>query len=504
MGITRLLPAVDWRRFLPRLNTTFDALLVLAWLLIAFLLLGPLLTIPLHIPLSYNEGWNAYFDLRAVHPRMGPLYPPAGSLVFNNYPPLSFYLVGIVGNHGVGDLIAAGRTVALASLLVCAGLLGRCVTLLGGDRRGSLTAAVLLLLYASTFYRDYAAMDDPQWLAHAFMLGGLAVLLGGSPAKPARAWRAAAAAVLMVIGGFVKHNLLALPLTVTVWLMVADGAAAGAWLAAGSSAVVLGAATTMLLHPNAATDILAYHRIFRLGRITKAMERLAPLLPMMLIAVASGLRRGADDRPMRFAVLFAAIALVIGIPQRLGEGVYYNAHFETLIALCLVSGLAVSRLPRASGSTIGPAAIALLAALPVIAGMPWLWHRPWHDIADREQRARAWQPIIAQIAASPGMVGCESLSLCFWAGKPFAVDLFNLDQSVLTGGSIARFAGLARQQAFGVFEESGDVFSGDDPIAALTRDPLLRELTRSGYVPVAAGPDGVRLFAARAIRSAGH
>ncbi|MGI4746274.1 MAG: hypothetical protein ACRYGI_13035 [Janthinobacterium lividum] len=80
-------------------------------MLAAYLLLGPILTIPLHIPLKYNEGWNAYFDSRAVHMQAGPLYPRTDSLVFNNYPPLSFYPVGTFGRLVVGDAIVAGRIV---------------------------------------------------------------------------------------------------------------------------------------------------------------------------------------------------------------------------------------------------------------------------------------------------------------------------------------------------------------------------------------------------------
>jgi len=74
-----------------------DALLLGGALLVALLLLEPLLMIPLHVPLNYNEGWNAYFAARAVGVAAGPLYPADG-LAFNNYPPLSFYAVGALGD----------------------------------------------------------------------------------------------------------------------------------------------------------------------------------------------------------------------------------------------------------------------------------------------------------------------------------------------------------------------------------------------------------------------
>lgn len=47
-------------------SAPFNMLLLAGVALVAFLLLGPILTIPLHILLNYNEGWNAYFASRAV------------------------------------------------------------------------------------------------------------------------------------------------------------------------------------------------------------------------------------------------------------------------------------------------------------------------------------------------------------------------------------------------------------------------------------------------------
>ncbi|WP_428390874.1 hypothetical protein [Lichenicoccus sp.] len=479
---------------------TFDILLLVGAVLILFLLLGPLLTIPLHIPLNYNEGWNAYLDQRAVVAGAGPLYPAANSLVFNNYPPLSFYLVGAIGRYVVGDMIVAGRIVAITSLLASAALLGVCVRMLGGRLRGSLAASGLLLLYSSTFFRDYVAMDDPQWLAHALMLGGLAVLLRGQATRyPAS--HVATAAALMVAGGFVKHNLVGLPLAVTIWLAVIQPRAATVWLAASIGGVGLGLVATQMLFGHAAfVDILAHHRVFRAGRVIKALQRLIPLLPMMLIAGLAFRRRLQGDQSMLLAALFVVISLMTGIVQRLGEGVYYNAHFETMLALCLTTGLLISRIPAAGlpfGSrAIGPAALLGFAVIPIVVMMPWQLRRAWVDIDDRIARARSWQPTIARIAASPGVAGCESLSLCFWAHKPFTVDVFNLDQSILMGASIMRFDGLASTHAFGVFEYSGDSFSGMDAVGNPERDPLLLDLQAHGYTPIAKGPGEVLLLGA--------
>lgn len=477
----------------------FDVLLLAGLALIVFLLSGPVLLIPMHIPLSYNEGWNAYFAQRAVEPRVGPLYPPANSLVFNNYPPLSFYLVGALGHYVVGDIIIAGRIVALASLLASAVLLGICVRRLGGTVRASLAASMLLMLFSCTAFRDYVAIDDPQWLAHALMLGGLTVLLGSREATRPTVGRAVAAALLVTAGGFVKHNLIGLPLAVTGWLLLTWPRAAAAWLAGACAGVAGGAITTLMLHGQVAfVDILEHRRIVLASRAPKAIGRLLPLLPMLLIAGAARRWHPRRDRPMLFASLFVVISLAAAILQRLGEGVNYNAYFETLIALCLTTGLVISRLSdllrpsRYPGAIQG--AVILFAVLPLLLTMPRHLSGAWSDLDGRAARARSWEPVMARINASPGLVACEELSLCFWASRPFAFDQFNLNQSLLLGAPTTRLDSIIRAHKFRLVEYDGSLLEGARTAEALKHDPLLRELLSAGYAPVSGGPGGIVLL----------
>src|ERR1700722_13813816 len=81
-------------------------------------LIEPSFQLTRFVPIDSNEGWNAFFTRIAM--RGGDLYPSPGGTIINNYPPLSFYIVGIVGRL-MGDNIFAGRVVALISMLVVAG-----------------------------------------------------------------------------------------------------------------------------------------------------------------------------------------------------------------------------------------------------------------------------------------------------------------------------------------------------------------------------------------------
>src|SRR5258708_32810074 len=92
------------------------ALVVLASGCIAGLV-HTVLVIALHVPFDPNEGWNAYFTQRAM--LTGSPYPPDGSLMINNYPPLSVFVVGVV-SHFLGDAMVLGRIVSLLALVFCA------------------------------------------------------------------------------------------------------------------------------------------------------------------------------------------------------------------------------------------------------------------------------------------------------------------------------------------------------------------------------------------------
>jgi len=494
------------------LNTniaSFDRLLLAGFVLLAFQLMGPVLTIPLHIPLNYNEGWNAIFDRRAVTPGTGPLYPPTDSFVFNNYPPLGFYLVGALGRFVFGDMIVAGRVVALLSLLSAAALTGVCVRYLGGGLRGALAAGLLLPLYICCYFRKYVAVDDPQWLAHAIMLGGLAVLLRRGGMNRLRAGdlpltKLVWAALLMVVAEFIKHNLVALPLAATLWLICLNLRAAAIWLAAALIGLGVGLGATAVLHGHAAfADILHHRRVFRVGLMKHSIDILAPLLPMAAVAVVLlrliWRRNVAENRAgVLFVTLFGVIALLTGIVQRMGEGVYYNAHFETLIAATLGFGLALSPVFGAPtkwrGFAVSPAALGCFAALPLICAWPWHLPRAWADIHDRTARAAAWQPVIARIAAAAGPVGCLMMSLCWWAGKPSEIDMFNLTQSVVTGGPLAEFQAVVARQRFAIFEDDPKSFTHNDAVRQLGYDPIMT-LFATGYAPVGYGPETTVLLA---------
>ncbi|WP_323989201.1 hypothetical protein [Nguyenibacter sp. L1] len=489
-------------------------------LLLALLLTAPLLALSDHVSTNYNEGWNAYLALRALaHDPARPLYPPPGSMVFNNYPPLSFPLVGLLGRL-TGDMIVAGRIVALAALLAGGALVACCVRRMGGRRDAALAAGLMLPLFVCTGFSAYVGIDDPQWLAHALMLGGLAVLLGGArPAAPS-VRRAVLAALLVAAGGFVKHNLIALPLAATAWLAWHDRRALAAWCGAGLVAVLGGFALARWLYgPAFLTDLLHHDRVLSARQVLDGVAKLPAMAGPLLAAGLLWLRPapGGGGTPAGrgrvLVLLFLALALVTGLAQRLGDGVNYNAQFETLIAACLATGLVLARDPadgrfwRLGFGRLGfgrwrlsPARLALVAAMPALAIAPFRLAHDLDAVRARPAEARQWQAAIGRLRAAPGPAACETLALCYWAGKDETVDFFNLTQAMLVGRQTFPLDAMARRHVFGLVELNMAGGRHREALAQRGRDPVDAPLRAAGYVPLFAGPDRTVFLAPPPVR----
>jgi hypothetical protein len=133
-------------------------------------------------------------------------------------------------------------------------------------------------------------------------------------------------------------------------------------------------------------------------------------------------------------VLFAALAFVFGILQRLGAGVAQNAHFDTFLAVMILFGIVLvqggpSRLTAAARLALLLVAVAPAAAKDIV-------HLPRRVAAlrDLDRTDEEWRDGIRYLAARPGPVICERLTPCYWAGKPFTLDFFNYGQKIRLSG----------------------------------------------------------------------
>src|SRR5215470_2539525 len=165
----------------------------------------------LNIEIENNEGWNAYFADAAMG-RM-PLYPSADQLITNNYPPLSFYIVGLIGRF-VGDPVLAGRLLSLVSVVAIATAIALSVRRLGGSGVAARISAAFFVATMSRFFISYVGMNEPQLLGEAIMAFAFLAFLIARSNDRGYVWPV----LVMAFAGFVKHNIIAMPLTAFAWL----------------------------------------------------------------------------------------------------------------------------------------------------------------------------------------------------------------------------------------------------------------------------------------------
>ncbi len=445
------------------LNPFYLATLVLLAMVAVWLVL-PLAWLFAQAPRGYSEGWNALVALRAVGDL--PLYPQDQTLHANNYPPLWFYVVGGLGAL-LGDNVVAGRLVSLAALLAVVGEIALVVRLLGGTWPVAAFAGLLFVPGAMGLDQRTVGGNEPHLLAHAVMLAGLVVLLQGRGSGR----HAAGAAVLMVVGGLIKHNLLGLPLAVTLWLALNDRRALRIWLLAAGAAVAAALALLWLAYGAAVFDNILGARSYSLSRLRRMTRHgLAQLqIPLAAALLLVALRPRAPGAQL--AGLYVACALLVASLLAGGAGTGLNLFFEPLIACCLAAGLLLQQAGRRVRAAL---AAALIFGVGLhLPGDPIRILAGTSPVREAEAATRADHAFLATIE---GRVMCETLALCYWAGKGLEVNSFNARQGFLARGHDEQVLLdlLANGELAAVQLTSAEPGRDDERISAAFMDSLLR------------------------------
>ncbi len=404
----------------------------------------------LRLPLDPNEGWNAYYAAAAMAGT--PLYPGPQSFMINNYPPLSFYLVGALGGV-LGDNIVAGRVVSLLSLgAVALGIFA--IARRMDCKRAPAAFAALWFVGGMLAFTDYVGMDDPQLLAHAIAIAGVLLLLR----EPRDTLRIVAAALLFVLAAFVKHNVVALALAATAWLAAYDRRSALHLAIAGLAFLLAGLILFRLVYGSSLLVHLVSARSYSFADLRDGLEAWLPWSAVPLAGlVVLGVRR-RSDRQVRFCALYAVIGIALGAGFLGGAGVDANVMFDADIALALGIALLLDRLAHEAFA----AAAAAACALPLVIGA-WAnaadddWYRAAYWLHPMRDEARLTRQDIAFLAAHRGPALCAMLSFCYWAHKPAMVDVFNVGEELKTGArGDAQLVGTIAAHHFAVIQLDPD------------------------------------------------
>jgi len=388
----------------------------------------------LNVEIEPNEGWNAYFADAAMGKM--PLYPSTDQLITNNYPPLSFYIVGLVGRF-IGDPVLAGRLLSLVAVVAIATAIALSVRRLGGTGVAARISAAFFVATMSRFFMLYVGMNEPQLLSEAIMaFGFLGFLIARSNDRGY-----VGPVLVMALAGFVKQNIIAMPLTAFLWLGLHRRREAVKCFCVAAIAIVTGTAICYVLFGrNFFLNILC-PRHYSLKRSLGVFGELEWVSVGLLVCIYNAWARRRDVNVQLCSCLIA-IALGSYFLQKSGAGVDINAQFDLVIAVAMGLGLAftqVSLWPVARPFRLEQAQAILLLAVcaRLLASKQLQPVRLIFDSSFRNEivmRERAMTDSVERVRRIPGDVTCgRNMLVTYRAGKSFVVDAFNVQQRILAG-----------------------------------------------------------------------
>jgi hypothetical protein len=453
--------ALQWLATRPNLPVAAGVLAIASIALLAVAVPGA--TIGFDFEKSYNEGWNAYQAARAA----------AGEALYNgdparlvNYPFLSFYIVAWL-KPLFGNVLLIGRGLNAASFAMSGGLSALVVRRLGGGSIEMLFGAACTLGFQSIQAQAWIAVDEPQMLAEALMLGGLLCYVSGRPTF----CRLVGSALLFAAGGFVKQILIAIPFAVTLDVLGKDRRLFVIWCLCGALAIMLFSALSSLIAGGDFWSEIFTPRIYHWSRLTYHGRKLLIAFKWPLIA---SLVYWLRCRPLRYAALmrgYGAAALLSGLVLSGADGVASNVYLDFAVFMGMTSGLALGRWRRAlsgrASGALAAAALPALLALPVLTRLLPGLHPLFNfdaTLQDYRYQEADFQQAKAFLRAQTGAVLCENLLLCLESGKPLLVDPFNLRGEILVGRvSQAAMTGEVARLRFRVIELPTDVYQRARP-----------------------------------------
>lgn len=446
--------------------------------------------IPRSSSLTYPEGWNAYHTATILEG--GKPYQTASQLVPVNYPPLFWELVALLSRQP-GDIVTTGRLVSLVSLLLTASLVGIIAFCSGGSKTAGLLASLLLLTWMSSAAGGYMVTNEPQMLAHALVCGGLLAYLAiGSSSRGLLL-----SSVLFCLALFVKNNVIAVPLAVSLHLLIFSRRHLLRWVlfTALNASVLL---AFVLIHDGTLfLRCLLAPRSYDLGESLHGIRAFVDPFQVPLVVAAIWCCYSLRDSRKSLFVAMLVISLAVAAAFRGGGGTNFNMFFDAIISLALICSLAFADLVAPLAGR--PLAGTLLALSPLFL---CLW--PLTRLGPSVLRPVLHGPQLAAISESeyiagvdflkshPGPAICETMRLCLDAGKPLVYDPYYVREQVKIGRlKDSEVAASIEQQCYSTIQfdkrldlpmESGGGLYFSDALMQAIQQNYTVGLTTSSYV----------------------
>jgi hypothetical protein len=380
--------------------------------------------------INYNEGWNVYNAQKVAEHQ--PLYPSAYGWTSVNYPALSFHLVAALGRF-TSDYLFTARILSLACLCLCGVLAGLIVWHTTRSELAAWLTGMFLVAMFCAIADAYVGMDDPQMLAQAFFLAGMYVYLRGDR----RGWALELTALLFVLGGNVKHSLIEFPLAVLSDLLLSSPRRALRFAVSGTLMAAISVVLTSQIEGAAYVSCLLAPRSYSaFWALVHAYRVLRPILPFTVAALWMA-RYCWKNPSQRVLALLLFYALAVNTFFSGGSGVAINSMFGSILAIALLIGVFWGRVLQAASGRLRVLSPTVVCAIFFLwLAVPMVISGKWRTDVDLQRSRDGEQPFVAGVAylrQQPGPALCESLLLCYYAGKPYLYDPFNATRFIYLG-----------------------------------------------------------------------
>ena len=451
------------------------------WCVLGVLLLAvtwyPVSKLSAHYPFTSNEGFNSYLEAAAAdgHPIYGN--PPAW--FYANYPPVSFHLIGWLSAF-THDVNLTGRWLSFFAYLAIGGLIALIVERLSRSWRLAAYSGLCWLIWIAAFDVARVGLNDPHLLGLAFSLAGLYCYVR-DPESPR--WLCISA-VVFAVSLFTKQSLISFPAAVAIQLALTSRKRLAIWLGAAVAASVMLLLATLAVDGKYFFNHLMSPRVYYPADVWSSLGTYLSFMQVAFVAALVWAFRTTSVASTGWLLWGFPIAHVLGAFYCGGAGAGVNHLFDAMIFTAIMVGLILPDLPAlAEGTRFPRAALAFLLIVPffltslvvVARRLPAdFGHRP-----DETARLEAeFSGVSDFVRRQPGPALCETLLMCYAAGKPESYDPFAVDQLIRTGKiSQEQVAQLIASRRFGAIEIDWNAGEAMQPAPRLRfPGPVMRAL----------------------------
>jgi hypothetical protein len=403
------------------MKSAIPTILLLFVLLI--LLAAPITRMFYRFSITYNEGWTVYHSDavskgKQIYDTKDPFTPVV-------YPPLFFYLEGLIGKL-FGNFLMIGRILSFLGLICTSFFAALIARIFSRNVIGSIFTAIFFCGAVAAMASQYVAMNDAQLPAHVLSAAGLWAYVRSARSNSSL-WLAA---LLITAALFTKHNLIAVPAAISIDLLLRSKLDFLKWVLFISIFIAAFSILTFLFAGPGFIDQVITGRYINIKKMLAQTRQFATFALIPLLASILWCARSWKNREERVLILWLLSSIVVGIITASGFGTAMNMFFEAFLCMAVILGISISNM-----NALPQALLPLILFLPIeAAAISEIQTAVNKNLQSRFAKQQAdFLSDVQFLKDQPGRVACGSLLLCFDAGKPLEFDPFNVSQRIITG-----------------------------------------------------------------------